>query len=67
MVSICVCLHAMVHMWKQADNLGESVLSLHHADPEDQTQIIRFGCKCLPLLTHLASTLHILIKKKIFE
>lgn len=43
----------------------EPVLSFHHIDSGDQTQVVKLGCKCLYLLSHLVP-LHPLIFKFLF-
>jgi hypothetical protein len=42
-------------MWRPEDILCEVVLSSHHVGPRDWTQVIKFGKKCLCLLSHLTS------------
>lgn len=34
-------------MWKSEGSLGVLILIFYHVDPEDETQVIRFGSKCL--------------------
>lgn len=38
----CVC-----HMWRSQDNVGQLVLSFHRVGPETETQVPRFGSRCL--------------------
>ena len=40
------------HVWRSEDNLQEWVLSFHHVDPREQTQVVRLGSKCLYLLSY---------------
>lgn len=42
-VCACVCIHAMILMWKLEDNLSDSVLSFYHMGPRDQFPVSRFG------------------------
>lgn len=44
----------MAAIWKSESNLLESDFSFHHVGSRDQTQVDRFGIKCLYLLKHLA-------------
>lgn len=44
-------------MERSEDNLWESVLSFHHMDPGDCTQVIRLGSERFDLLSHLTGHL----------
>lgn len=53
--SVCVvCTHSMAHTWKSEEALQTSVSSCHCVGPEDETQIVRPGSKCLYPLRRLA-------------
>lgn len=41
-------------MWRFKDNLWESILSFHHLDTKDQTQVVRLASELLYLLSHLS-------------
>jgi hypothetical protein len=54
-VWVCTCMcpcNASRHQCQ--DNDQDSVLFLYHVGPRNQTQIIRIGSRCLPLLSHLS-------------
>jgi hypothetical protein len=42
-------------VWKEDGNKGGSLLTFHHVDVEDQTQLIMFGGQHFHPLSHLAS------------
>lgn len=54
---VCVCrhMHAVILLWRTEDNLRELVLSFHHADPGNWTQVFRLDSKGLCPLGHLIS------------
>lgn len=49
------CTSCGAHVEVRGQLVGISSLSFHHVDPEDQTQVIKLGGKCLSLLGHLSS------------
>lgn len=55
-------------MWK-SKQLEEVDLSFHHVDPQNQTEVIKFGSKHLHLLRHLSTleSLLLFLKKKKLE
>lgn len=53
-VFVCVCArtYAYMHVWREEDNLLNSVLFFHHVDLSSRTQMVRLDSKCLCLLSH---------------
>ena len=64
---MCVCVHAVINMWRSEDNLHESVLFFCCVGPENQTQVSWFGYKHLYSQSHLVSThANLFFKKRIY-
>jgi hypothetical protein len=51
-VCLCLCLCVCVCVCSSKDNLQELIISYYDVDPKSQTQVVRFGVKCLHLLRH---------------
>lgn len=49
-VCVCACVRAYVHVCMCFP------LSFHHVDLRDQTEVVRFGNKCLHPLSHLPTS-----------
>lgn len=45
-VYMCVSMHNEIHMWRSENSFWKSILSIHHMDSGDPTQIVRFEGKC---------------------
>ncbi|XP_031247017.1 general transcription factor II-I repeat domain-containing protein 2B [Mastomys coucha] len=53
-VCVCVCV-CVGKVWRPEDSFQSSVPSFQNMAPGNQTQVVRFGCKRLCLLSHLDS------------
>lgn len=51
-VHMCRYTYDTEHVWTPGDNLRELTLSFHYVGPQNPTQVIGFGDKCLCLLSH---------------
>lgn len=47
------CVYAIASVWRTESNVREQVLSFHHGDPRDHTQVLKLASK-LPLPTELS-------------
>lgn len=54
-LSVCLCVGRGGTVWELA-------LSFYLVGPEDQTQVVRLGSKCLYAVSHLASSLDTFIR-----
>lgn len=53
---MCICVEVRGHLWKL-------ILTFHHVDPGDQTQVVRLSSKCLYLLSHLTGPILVSLNK----
>lgn len=51
MCGACMCTYGL--MCRSGDSLQQSAFSSYHVGPKGQTQVVRFGSRCLYLLSHL--------------
>lgn len=61
---LCMCVSVVVHVEVTGGGHQESLLSFHHVNSRNRTQVAKLNSQCLHLLSRLTSPRMVVLKKK---